>query len=458
MFFNNFGKILFTFINTPVIVSKPIVLYTNIALKHKFYNYNFIERSPRLLESLLLNSLFLLFPVLIFLIFFENRLHTYNNYIFVLLSSISMILCMAFPIKLAIGFIVDLRYIPFLIAALYGGYKYSFPLYVILNGYRFLLGREGTIQSFIFSTVIFILVPLLSKMFCKQGTKKRVSSAVIVSFLTITLYLVSLAMILPVLNKEYWTLAVNTLTMYAAIMFFIMILIEQIIANKKTRESFLQSERFNVMSHLSASVSHEIRNPLTVTKGFLQLLKESETIAEKDKRYVDYSLLELTRAEKIVSDFLALAKPQSENMIFSNLKDEAEYVKNIITPYANMHQVDIQFHFNNSLNFTYDINQLQQCLINLYKNGIEAMRGKGGILKIDIFEQKKDIVIKIKDTGVGMTKEEVSQLGKPYYSTKEKGTGLGMLMVYSAINKVNGKIEVKSEEGNGTTFLISIPV
>ena len=411
-----------------------------------------------MIESLLINFLFLLLPVLIFLIFFENKSHTYNKFILVLLASISMVLCMAFPIKLQIGFIVDLRYIPFLIVALFGGYKYAFPIYIVLNGYRFIIGGDGIIQSMVFSTVIFAIVPLLQKIVVKQNSRKRIASAVIVSFLTTALYLISLIFFLPGLNREFWILTMHTLTTYVVGMITIMVLIEKIISNIKNRESYLHSERLNVISELSASVSHEIRNPLTVTSGFLQLLNKSKTVTKEEKGYIEYSLLELNRAEKIVSDFLAFAKPQSENMIYSNLKDETEYVKNIITPYANMHLVDIQFSFQNTLNFKYDKNQIQQCLINLYKNAIEAMKEKGGTLYIDVSEHKKGIVLKIKDTGVGMTREEVLRLGSPYYSTKKEGTGLGMLMVYSTINKINGKIEIESEKEKGTTFSISIPI
>ncbi|MGG3562654.1 HAMP domain-containing sensor histidine kinase [Neobacillus rhizosphaerae] len=220
----------------------------------------------------------------------------------------------------------------------------------------------------------------------------------------------------------------------------------------------MQSERLNVVSELSASVSHEIRNPLTVTSGFLQLLYESKTINHEERRYVELSLQELNRAERIVSNYLSLAKPQSENMVYSDFREDAEYIKDLIIPYATMHQVEVQFCFNNTLKKRYDKNQIQQCLINLLKNGIEAMKDKGGTLIIDIFEQKQNIVFKIQDSGIGMTKEEILRLGKPYYSTKEEGTGLGMLMVYSTVNKVKGKIEVESEKGRGTTFLITIPV
>jgi two-component system sporulation sensor kinase B len=214
----------------------------------------------------------------------------------------------------------------------------------------------------------------------------------------------------------------------------------------------------HVMSELSASVSHEIRNPLTVTNGFLQLLKDSKTISPDEKIYIDYSLKELERAEKIVSDFLAYGKPQSENMVYSNLKEEVVYVKNILTSYAKMNQVEIDCHFTNTLETKYDKNQMQQCLINLFKNAIEAMKDMGGTLYIDVSEQEDNIVFLIRDEGIGMTNEEILQLGKPYYSTKKEGTGLGMLMVYGAISKLKGTIDVDSNKGQGTTFTITIPV
>ena len=238
----------------------------------------------------------------------------------------------------------------------------------------------------------------------------------------------------------------------------LMYLIEQIISNVKAREYFLQSDRFHLISELSASVAHEIRNPLTAANGFMQLLRESESIPAKEKGYIEYSLQELNRAEKIVSDFLAFSKPQSKTQVYSNFEEETEYAKNVLLPYANMHKVDIQLTYQNSLYKHYDRNQIQQCLINLYKNGIEAMKETGGILTVDVSEQKKKIVIKVSDSGVGMTTEELSRLGKPYYSTKEKGTGLGMLMVYSSINKLRGYIEVESEKEKGTTFSIFIPI
>ncbi|WP_454193901.1 ATP-binding protein [Paenibacillus sp. Marseille-Q7038] len=392
------------------------------------------------------------------MIFFENRPFCNSRNVFVVLSAVTMCLCMIMPIRLEAGFIFDLRYIPFIIVALFGGYRSVFPLYILLNILRFYVGGEGTIHSFLLSTAVLVLVPLFSKRFTRLESKGRIIAATFFSFMTMGCYLISLAWVIKDLDYKFWMLVVNALGTHIVVMLILMILIEKIIMNIKGRDRILYSEKLNVASELAASVSHEIRNPLTVTSGFLQLLARSKTMTDQEKRYVNLSLLELKRAEKIVSDHLSFAKPQSENMVYSNMKEEVDYTHEIIMPYALLHKVDVKLTFNNTLKAYYDRNQITQCLINLYKNGIESMTEKGGgTLSIDISEKKQNIMVRIEDTGIGMTQEEITGLYKPYYSTKEEGTGLGMLMVYSTLNKVKGNIEVYSEKGKGTTFLLTIP-
>ncbi|MBP2002254.1 two-component system sporulation sensor kinase B [Paenibacillus shirakamiensis] len=409
-------------------------------------------------ETLLLNFLFLLVPVVIYLIFFENSSYTYDRRIFVLLSTVAMILCLAKPIQLDIGYIFDLRYIPFVLVALFGGYKNAIPIYVVLNTCRFYIGGNGIVFSFLYSTAFLILIPLLHPRFIRLSSRNRIIAATTISFFNVSCYLSILSFTQYLHSPQYNILVWNALITYGGMTGILMLLIEKIMTNTKNRDRILQSERLNVVSELAASVSHEIRNPLTVTSGFLQLLNRSKTLTSEEKGYVEMSLQELERAEKIVSDYLSFAKPQTPFMVFSDLSAELEYTKNIIVPYASIHKVEVVFSFHNTLTTIYDRNQIQQCLINLYKNGIEAMKETGGgTLFIDISEKKQQIIISICDTGVGMSKEEISRLGKPYYSTKAEGTGLGMLMVYTTIHKLKGKIEVVSDKGKGTTFLITIP-
>lgn len=411
-----------------------------------------------MVETLLINFLFLLLPVLMYLVFFDNKIYfNKKKSLITLLSALSMMLCMTFPIRLEFGLIFDLRYIPFIITSLFGGYSAVFPLYVVLNLYRLYIDGEGVFLSFLFSTLTFIVVPFFHKYFIQFESKKRILTAGLITFLIFTLYQVHYSTFFESINKQFYIDAFIMVSIYVISNIIIVVLIEKIIDNIRTREKLIYTDRLNIISELAASISHEIRNPLTVTNGFLQLLDKSKSITQEEKRYIDFSLQELKRAEGIVSDFLSLAKPQAENMVNSNLKEEIDYVNNIMIPYANLHHVELQCSFTNTLTLFMDKNQIRQCLINLYKNAIESMKENGGILSVVVTQQNDKIVVKIKDTGCGMSKEEIQRIGKPYYSTKKEGTGLGMVVVYSTINKLEGKIKVLSEKGKGTTFIITIP-
>lgn len=409
------------------------------------------------MQILLLNFLFLLIPFLGYFIFFDASSYRHFNLIFSIFATISVICCMLFPIQLQSGFIFDLRYIPFIIIALYWGFKSALIPYLAINIYQLWIGGESIIESFLFSTIILIVMSLCNHKFLSLDIRYRILFSGTASFLSMVFYLFTLSFWAP-FNHEFWVLSIYVIGTYLLVMLILVSMIERLIANIREQKLIMQSDRFQIISELSASVAHEIRNPLTATHGFLQLLSQSKSISLQEKNYVDYSLQELKRAEKIVGDFLTFSRPQYENMKDSDLKEETEYAKNILMPYAHMYNVDIQIRFHNSLHKYFDRSQMQQCFINIYKNGIEAMKERGGTLEIEVSEQKQNILIKIKDSGIGMTDEQISALGKPYYSTKKQGTGLGMVMVYNAIHKAGGTIEVESKIGKGTTFMITFPV
>ena len=191
-----------------------------------------------LLETLLINFLFLLMPILVFLLFFENKLHYFNPFISFALAAVSMILCMTFPIPLESGFMFDLRFIPFIIASLFLGYKYTFLLYIILNVYRFLIGGDGLIQSFLISTLIFVLVSICRERFVQVQSYRRIYFIVGTSFITMVLYMVALGLKIP-LNREFWMLSFHAFLTYVLMTIILIYLIEQIFSNVKAREYFI---------------------------------------------------------------------------------------------------------------------------------------------------------------------------------------------------------------------------
>jgi two-component system sporulation sensor kinase B len=161
----------------------------------------------------------------------------------------------------------------------------------------------------------------------------------------------------------------------------------------------------------------------------------------------------------IISDYLSLAKPDPEQIEPIHIRDELTYIANLLQSYANIQSVQIATIFISDKPFYImgDKFKFRQALLNIGKNAIEAMHG-GGLLKLEAAEVPNKVVISVADTGIGMTEEQINRLGTPYYSTKDKGTGLGTMVSFSIIKKMGGTITIKSEPGKGTVYHISFPL
>ena len=233
---------------------------------------------------------------------------------------------------------------------------------------------------------------------------------------------------------------------------------EVIRTNFQVLQKLIKAEKIQMVSHLAASISHEVRNPLTVSRGFIQLLSE-DISAQSRKEYADIALKELDRATEVINDYLTFAKPTLEKEEKINIHDEIQHAVNVITPLATMNGVQVKFSLSKEDQYftNGEKKKFQQCLINILKNGIESMPDNG---ELQIFQTFTNGMIKIdiQDEGKGMTQEQINRLGEPYFTTKEKGTGLGMMVSYSIIKGMNGTINVTSEYGKGTCFTLKLPI
>ena len=213
-------------------------------------------------------------------------------------------------------------------------------------------------------------------------------------------------------------------------------------------------ERLNVIGQLAAGLAHEVRNPMTTIRGFLQLL-QNKTDLLTYKSYFDLMIEELDRTNSMITDFLSLAKNkpaklkrQCLNKLLANLfplllADAYSQGKKCIFEPGDLAELDI------------DPNEITQLVLNLARNGLEAM-AKDGCLKIRTFIDGQNIVLSVKDEGTGINPEHISKLGTPFFTTKENGTGLGLPMCYSIADRHNAQIEVKTGS-DGTTFLVRFP-
>lgn len=234
--------------------------------------------------------------------------------------------------------------------------------------------------------------------------------------------------------------------------------LKPIIEKNRILEEQQRTEKMNAVGELAASVAHEIRNPMTVVKGFLQIFLSKEKLTSEEHMYVKLMIDEMNRAEIIINDYLSLAKPdggESEKVNAANMTHKA---MDLIHSYAMMSKNnELKTIIEEDFYIRCNRNELLQVLVNILKNGIEAMK-EGGILTIKAYKNDSFGVFEVHDTGVGMTKEEIKQLGTPFYSLKEKGTGMGLMVSFQIIERMKGTIEVQSEKGNGTVFMISIPL
>ncbi|WP_226086279.1 ATP-binding protein [Mesobacillus sp. S13] len=235
----------------------------------------------------------------------------------------------------------------------------------------------------------------------------------------------------------------------------IVIISRDISERKKAEEILLQSEKLSIVGELAAGVAHEIRNPLTTIKGFVQLYgKENES-----NEIHELLLSELERIETITSEMLSLGKPQAIQLNRANLCDLMDHTVEFLSPQANMKNIQFsRSYLGTDFFIVCEKNQIKQLFLNVFKNAMEAMP-KGGNIDIKL---KKGIdgecIISIQDEGCGIPEELLPRLGEPFYTLKEKGTGLGLMICHKIIKQHNGTISYHSKLNNGTLVEIKLPL
>ncbi|MFB5190584.1 PAS domain S-box protein [Alicyclobacillus fastidiosus] len=235
-----------------------------------------------------------------------------------------------------------------------------------------------------------------------------------------------------------------------------MVVVSRDLTNRiKMEEESRKNEKLALAGQLAAGIAHEIRNPLTAIKGFTKMLREP---SEKQSYYAGIVLSELTSIEAIVNEFLLLAKPQHAEFkrhdIFLLLQD----VVNLLRAQALMQNVEILLEpVRRRVNVLAVGTQIKQVFINIVKNAIEAMPD-GGHVHLLVNVEGEMVSIRIQDEGVGIDEERIKHLGEPFYTTREKGSGLGLMVSYKIVRDHGGDIDITSSTHRGTAVEIRLPV
>ncbi|MFT4416190.1 ATP-binding protein [Fredinandcohnia humi] len=409
-----------------------------------------------LIEQVSYHILIVLLPFIIYHLFIreEKQFREKINSKLMYVSLTILILTMSNPIQFSEGFLYDFRVAPILFLLLYGGVRPGITLIIFMFLFRFAIGGGGLYVTLINYTLVFLFFLLIKKRFQPYTLKSRflaisilcgVSSINRAITLTKTGQLDQLSFML-IFSLLTWI----TLTI---LIFIIENLDKQIIYDKRIQSA----ERLNIVSQIAAAVAHEVRNPMTSIKGFLQLILQEKNLNESQNKYIEISLSELNRAEAVINDYLSLAKhTTTEDFIDLNISTELHSILDIMTSYTNTHNIAIESSIQEGIFTKGKKNEFKQAILNIMKNSVEAIN-KNGKLTVRAYQKNSNLYIEIKDNGIGMSQKQVEQLGTPYYSTKDKGTGIGLTVTYKIIRDMKGKISVQSKKEVGTVFIIELP-
>ncbi|NWF93919.1 MAG: PAS domain S-box protein [Syntrophaceae bacterium] len=228
---------------------------------------------------------------------------------------------------------------------------------------------------------------------------------------------------------------------------------------KKAEERLILAERLSSLGELTAGVAHELRNPLAGIKINTQLLLRRNDLPEMERRLLESSQEGIEKIQKIVDGMLHFAKPKASHFREEQINEVVESSLAILQTKLKKGNISSVFQKGEGLpRVRIDLHQIQQVLINLMLNAIQAMDG-GGTLTIRTFsEDGGGVGVEIRDTGVGISKSNLKKIFDPFFTTKSEGTGLGLSISLKILNNHGATVDVDSQEGKGSTFTIHFPI
>lgn len=215
-------------------------------------------------------------------------------------------------------------------------------------------------------------------------------------------------------------------------------------------------DRINLVSELVMGVAHEIRNPLTVIKGYLQIMEKKSTAAMGDQLKVVLS--ELERVEQLISNFLSLSNNKATKQAPTQINSIIKHIVPMILSEANMHCIEIETRLDENLPLILlDEKEITQLILNLLKNGIEAIEQQG-VIVVETSRNEDSVCLVVSDSGCGINKEYLDKIFDPFFTTKDNGTGLGLSVCMGIVRRHEGTLEVLSQKNQETKFIITIPI
>lgn len=267
----------------------------------------------------------------------------------------------------------------------------------------------------------------------------------------------SLESMYPYLTDDLIGNCINLIISQIILAFIFHLTSERIKRQQMLYEQMKHNERLKTAGELAAAVAHEIRNPLTVVKGYLQIYDRDAASDSGNKQKFRLLIEELETAEQVVTDLLSLSKPSTNRVAEKiNVQTVIDNVAELLQSYGLSTKNKIEIDIENDCTINMNKMELHQVLVNIIKNAIEASYS-GDSIVVRAVKRDEDVIITVTDYGKGMSSQELESIGTPFYSLKSKGTGLGIMICNQIVVNNNGSIHYESAVGKGTTVTIKLP-
>jgi signal transduction histidine kinase len=210
-------------------------------------------------------------------------------------------------------------------------------------------------------------------------------------------------------------------------------------------------DRLYLVGEMAASIGHEIRNPMTTVRGFLQIMRENKNYVQ-EREYFDLMIEEIDRANSIIREFLSLAKNKIVELKPTNINSLIGNISPLLQASARLQNKGIQIELDDVPDLLVDEKEIIQLIYNLVNNALEAMTA-GGNVTVKTSVENENVVLGVSDQGHGIAYEVLKKLGTPFFTTKEHGTGLGLAVCYGIASRHKAKIDIETSS-SGTTFYV----
>ncbi len=400
--------------------------------------------------ELIISAILVTFPLLIydyFVIYSQNMKRKKRSIVLKLILYSSLYLAMFYTKNIPFNYRFVSIIIPLILTYLYKEKFTSIVINIIIINYTINYLNYNMISTF----MLFFLLYLSFNKYIKSNKNDNI-------FINNTIILVAMFQIANTIMNYSKMFLIDNIHSFIIFTIIIKILNYFLSESKNVINLHMNLKEFEKDKNMKINlfkITHEIKNPLAVIKGYLSMFDVNNK--EKSTKYIKIIKSEVNRSLNLLSDFMEFTKIKinTSNVIFNDLMDD---IKEVLIPFFNAKNVKYNFNIEANIEINIDYNRIKQVLINVIKNAVEACPNNMGLVSTTIFKDKDYLYIFVKDNGSGMDKDTLDNILVPFFTTKENGTGLGVSLSKEIILSHKGEISYDSILGKGTTCKITLPL